>query len=87
MSEDSKLGHALKMKFGLAPGEPTNTQLAAIKGNISKITATGRPATEAEWAKATATYCPGFGKYKYAGIDNSDLNALLALAIQAAKGS
>lgn len=85
MTEDQKLAHSLKMKFGTAPGDPTDAQLSLIKRDILKINASGRVPTEADWLEAVSRYCPQTGHYSYHGIDNSDLNTLLSLAIQVAK--
>lgn len=77
---DQRLAHALKIKFGTAPHEPTAGQLQSIKQYIEAIRATGRMPTDADWAHAVGKYCPGAGTHKYAGVDNSDLNTLLELA-------
>ena len=86
MANEDKLAHALKMKFGTAPSDPTAQQLASIKAYISGIKNAGRYPTDQDWRTAVHLYCPGAGSYKYAGLDNSDLNTLLALATQSAKG-
>lgn len=86
MADSSKLAHALKLKFGTAPSGPTAEQLDSIVAYISQIQNNGRIPTEKDWGTAVSLYCPDAGKYKYAGLDNSDLNTLLALAIQSAKG-
>lgn len=86
MTEDDRLAHALKLKFGLAPHEPTSWQLQSIKAAIARIKSSGRLPTDAEWRAAVAISCPGIGQHVYAGVDNSDLNTLLALATQAAGG-
>ncbi len=86
MATNLKLAHALKVKFGLGPNEPSDAQLLGIKNAIQKIQALGEQPTEADWLNAVRHHCPNAGHYKYAGIDNSDLNTLLALAIQAARG-
>lgn len=87
MTSDEKLANSLKMKFGLAPNEPTMTQLAAIKSAINQIAELGRTPSVRDWARIVTQYCPGAGRHKYAGVDNSDLNTLLALATQAARGN
>lgn len=69
------LAHALKLKFGLEPQEPNTAQLTEI---VREIRALGRPATDNEWRATVVRHCRTVGKYKYAGEDNSNLNALLA---------
>jgi len=82
MSEDQKLAHSLKIRFGLAPYEPSATQLEAIKRSIQSIRDQGIKPTFSDWQHAVNQYCPSAGTYKYSGIDNSDLNALLLLALK-----
>lgn len=86
MTPDEKLAHSLKLRFGLAPSEPNAQQLPIIKAAIAVAAAMGRRATEKDWRDAVAAACPNMGRYGYSGIDNSDLNTLLALATQAAGG-
>jgi len=82
MTADQKLAHALKLRFGMGPNAPSNEQLQLIKSAIQKI----KNPTEKDWADVVKHYCPCYGLYKYAGMDNSDLNTLLALAIQTTRG-
>lgn len=84
MTANEKLAHSLKVKFGTAPGEPTSAQLLQIKAAIQRIKSSGRTPSEQDWFSAVSMYCPNTGQYLYKGIDNSDLNTLLALAIQVA---
>jgi hypothetical protein len=84
VTNNEKLAHSLKMQFGTAPTEPTASQLTLIKAAILAVQKTGRQPTDSDWRAAVALNCPGAGRYKYAGVDNSDLNTLLALATQAA---
>lgn len=86
MTRDETLAHSLKLQFGLAPTEPNVAQLQSIKKAIAAIGAAGRQPTQQDWRTAVAAACPSMGRYKYGGIDNSDLNTLLALANQAAGG-
>lgn len=83
---DENLGHALKIRFGLAPWEPTEAQLSSIKATIARITQAGRNPTDEDWHSAIVSACPGAGRHRYSGVDNSDLNTLLALALLAAGG-
>lgn len=82
-ANDQKLAQALRVKFGTSQYEPNEAQLSSIKASIRQ---TGKYASDNDWRLAVHTYCPSAGTYKYAGLDNSDLNTLLALATQAAKG-
>lgn len=82
MKDSEKLAHKLKIKYGTAPNEPTDAQLALICAEINKIIQSGGKPTEEDWSDAVYRHCPKAGKYSYSGIDNSDLNTLLALAIQ-----
>ncbi|WP_421183356.1 hypothetical protein [Aeromonas dhakensis] len=82
MKDSEKLAHKLKIKYGTAPNEPTNVQIALICNEINKIIQSGRKPTEKDWSDAVYRHCSNVGKYSYSGIDNSDLNTLLALAIQ-----
>jgi hypothetical protein len=84
MTTDEKLAQSLKVKFGTAPSEPTGVQLQQIKAAIQRIQSSGKTPSEHDWLSAVSMYCPSTGQYRYAGIDNSDLNTLLALAIQVA---
>lgn len=86
MSANDDLAHSLKIQFGLAPAEPTPAQLAGIKAIISKVTESGRHPTASDWHDAVTACCPTAGNYRYSGVDNSDLNTLLALATQSAQG-
>lgn len=74
---DNQLAHSIKIRFRTSPWEPTEQQLEQIKQAIRRL---GRPATEADWASIVGSVCPSAGKYVYGGLDNSDLNALLAQA-------
>lgn len=85
MTDDEKLGHSLKLKFGLAPYEPTANQLTSIKAAIQRIRDSGQRPTDSDWGNAVYAYCPGAGTCRYSGLDNSDLNALLAVAIANAR--
>jgi hypothetical protein len=86
MNPDQQLAHALRMKFKTSYDEPTDEQLTHIKNTLLQIQGRGAVATADDWCSAVTLFCPSAGKYKYAGVDNSDLNTLLALATQAAGG-
>lgn len=86
MSEvDRSLAHALMVRFGTGNGEPTDAQLTAIKKELATLIRKGSTPTDEEWRRAVHRYCPTAGKWKYAGVDNSDLNALLIRALSAVK--
>ena len=85
MSAKEKLCLSLKIRFGTAPNEPDSSQIDHILHAISSIASTGREPTEQDWANAVARFCPSTDSYHYSGLDNSDLNTLLALAIQQSK--
>lgn len=85
MTSNQQLAHALRMRFGLPPTQPTESQLASIKAAIKRIKDLGRTATHTDWEEVVKSYCPGFGEWAYRGADNSDLNTLLALALADAR--
>jgi hypothetical protein len=84
MGSAERLSHALKMKFGLAPNEPTAAQLHFLTSEIFRIKQSTGFVTDSDWKSAVQKNCPTFGTHKYAGVDNSDLNMLLALASKSA---
>ena len=86
MTNDDKPKHSIMIQFGTASWEPTDEQLSRIKAAILGIQRSGKYASNEDWRTAVFQYCPSAGRYKYAGIDNSDLNTLLALATQSTKG-
>ncbi|MGK0270649.1 MAG: hypothetical protein ACI88H_001296 [Cocleimonas sp.] len=77
---DQQLAHTLKIKYGTAPSEPNEQQLAAIKMDIQTLVNQGRSPTENDWQEIVTRHCPDAGRYKYAGADNSDLVTLLQMA-------
>lgn len=80
MTDNDRLGHGIKMKYGTAPQDPDERQLSAIKAQLKAILDSGRVPTAEEWRVTVYTNCPSAGQYVYRGIDNSDLTALLKLA-------
>jgi hypothetical protein len=84
MANLESLSHLLKIKFGTAPHEPTEAQIVLICDAIEKIVQSGKIPSEKDWSDAVLQYCPSAGQHSYFGIDNSDLNTLLALALQVA---
>jgi len=81
MGKKEELAHGIQMAFGTGGGEPTSAQTDAIINELNRIKQTfHREPIKSEWADVVKKHCPTAGRYKYAGIDNSDLNALLAQA-------
>lgn len=80
MHNDERLIQALRVQFGTSYYEPTASQLLSIKAAIQNIQAEGRTPTEGDWRGAVSRFCPSAGQHKHAGLDNSDLNTLLAMA-------
>ena len=85
MTVDQQLAHAIRMQFKTSSEEPNDEQLRRIKETLLKMRNTGSTPTGDDWRKTVALYCPSAGTHKYAGLDNSDLNTLLALATQSAR--
>jgi|AntDeeMinimDraft_4_1070355.scaffolds.fasta_scaffold15043_2 hypothetical protein len=79
-TDDQKLAHSIKIKFGTAPSHPTQSQLELIKQDLLALLAKGVDPTEDDWFEIVEKYCPGTGNYSYSGADNSDLITLLQLA-------
>lgn len=79
-TNNEKLAHVLKLKFGTSHFEPTEAQVNEIKLAILAIIAAGGTPAESDWQRIVAAKCPSAGKYKYAGQDTSDLATLLELA-------
>jgi len=59
--------------------------LAAIKGAIVRVHATGHTLTDSDWYEVMKRYCPTVGSWAYKGLDNSDLVTLLRLATRPEK--
>lgn len=78
---DQILAHSLKIRFGLPPDQPTSEQLERIKSDVLAFYATGRLPSDSDWRLVVYKNCPGAGTWKYAGLDNSDLNTLLTVAM------
>lgn len=87
MTDDQRLAHSLKMQFGLGPCEPSTSQLEAIKSDIQALRDQRIHPSHSDWQHAVIRHCPGAGMYGYSGVDNSDLNALLALTAKPPKHS
>lgn len=79
-SNDQKLAHYLKIKFGTSHHEPTEYQLQQIKYAIQLIGKTGTTPSSADWYAVVKKYCPSAGTHFYGGADTSDLVTLLQLA-------
>jgi hypothetical protein len=76
MTVKERLAHALKVKFGLPPDRPTDSELASIVGDAAKY---GRKLTDEEWRNIVDRHVRGAQKHVYEGLDFSDLNALFAI--------
>lgn len=83
--QKDRLAHALKLRYGTAPSEPTDSQIDLICAYIERVGRQRQP-TDRDWAEAVNRYCPTAGTHKYGAIDNSDLNALLKQGIQQMRG-
>lgn len=79
MSTIDNLKYAIKMKFGTAPNEPTDTQLKKILDEISIYPEYQR--TVELWRSIVKKHIPSAGSHGYYGLDNSDLNQLYAQLI------
>ena len=79
---NSRLKHALMMKFNMAYTEPSDAALESIKAELLQILKTGKELTRSDWERVVNRYRVDNQIYKRAGLDNSDLNTLLALAIK-----
>lgn len=77
------LAHALRMKFGTSPHEPTPQQIQLISLEVRQLHRYGVTLDLAKWQDLVKKYCPSAGGWAYRGLDNSDLQALLTLALQA----
>jgi hypothetical protein len=78
--------HRLQMKFGLSYTEPTDFQISQIRADVLRIVnQQGRQPTLAEWTRIVGSYCRSIGTHARMGVDNTDLNLLLQLAIQSGK--
>jgi len=82
----SDLGHYIRVRYGLAPEEPTTTQLAQIEAEIRQFgTVQNRDPSEAELRDIVARICPTTGKWKYGSDVNLELRRQLALLRAQAK--
>lgn len=82
MSIRDQLKHKIKVA-GKFMREPTDAQLDAVIAAILQIQRS-RPTDEDDWIAIAGRIIPGAGMNKQAGVDNSDLNALL-IALQNVK--
>lgn len=81
--DDAQLAHAIKMKYGTAPNEPNDGQLAAIKSDVRAFLADGGELTDEVIMQVVRSHCPRAGSFGYHGADMSDVKAMLRLAIAA----
>ncbi|ENX65073.1 hypothetical protein F884_01236 [Acinetobacter sp. CIP 102143] len=82
---DQDLAYHLQIKFGLSYNEPNSYQILAIKSDINQIVRSGRTPTQADWIRIIGFHCRTIGTHSRFGVDNTDLNFLLLLAIQTSK--
>ena len=87
IEDNQKLAHAIKIKFGTAPNNPTSYQLDRIKQDINTLLDKGLTLSERDWFEVVSRHCPETGKYFYRGKDLSDLITLLKLATKNDKDS
>ncbi len=80
MDTNERLKLSLRIKFGLAPLEPTDAQLVEIQRDIERIKNRGEDPIRSDWEHAISKHCPSMGNWGYGGVDNSDLNHLLKMA-------
>lgn len=76
----AKLAQHLKVKFGLAPNSPSDEEIKNILNDISNIEVSER--TEVKWREIVYKNVKSAGKYRYYGLDNSDLNVLYEQIVQ-----
>ncbi len=80
------LGHYLRIRFGLAPGEPTAQQLQLITQEITQfILRESREPSDGELGAIVASFCPTTGRWKYGADVNLELRRQLALLRAQAK--
>ena len=77
------LAYLLRMKFGTSPHEPTPQQIQSISLEVRQLHRYGVSLDLAQWHEIVKKHCPSTGRWVYRGVDNSDLQALLTLALQA----
>lgn len=82
---DQDLAYHLQIKFGLSYSEPNSYQISAIKSDIRQLVSRGRNPTQADWIKIVGSHCRTIGTHSRFGVDNTDLNFLLLLALQTSK--
>jgi hypothetical protein len=82
VKEIDDLRHALMMRFGLPSGRPTEDELVLIVGDVLALR---RVPTDDDWRESVKRRIPVDFDALRRGQDFSDLNALFALLLQAAK--
>jgi len=81
MNADQRLSHALMMKYGLSGSEPSFAQLKRIKSDLEIFISGGLALDESHWDLVVRKHCSTVDSCRYYGLDNSDLNALLKVAL------
>ncbi len=61
---------------------PTQAQLVSILNHFENEIRKGKSHTISDCQGIISSYCPGTSFYFYEGVDNSDLNTLLLLAMK-----
>ena len=76
------LSHKIRMTFGTNPNEPNKSQLTMIAMEVKRAYDSGRIKSLRDYSEIVKKHCPSAGTWGYKGLDNSDLNTLIALAIK-----
>ena len=72
-------GQYIRIRFGLAPGEPTAEQLEEIMSRVKAfVQASGCEPTIDELYELVVVVCPSTGKWKYGADVNVELRRQLA---------
>jgi len=76
------LSNEIRIIFGTNSIEPNKDQLRYIFQDVRKQNEQGSIKSLHDFGQIVKKYCPSAGTCVYKGLDNSDLNTLIALAIQ-----
>lgn len=73
------LEHYIRIRFGLAPNEPTPDQFSTILNSITAFMQSNhREPTVDELRELVASVCPSTGRWKYGADVNAELRRQLA---------
>lgn len=78
-------GHQIRVTFGTSHYEPTHDQQQRIAHDFLSAYTQGKLNSRQDCFEIVKRHCPSAGKYSYRGLDNSDLNTLLQLAMNTVK--